>query len=286
MPRFALILAVAGAAACQQLETADTIMAKVAASQEGATQSRSNFLYRQTVLIRMRRANHKLCREERSEFTVTPGPKGFEKKLTHFVGKYPGKGALVEYDHPHFKYKGVDIDGDVISDLADGFTNDRKARDGIEKDLFPLTTDEQSKYAFSLTGRETLRGREVYRLSFCPKPHTDDAPWCGEVLVDAVEFEPALITTRLAHGLPFLVKAVLGTDLKYLGFSVAYQRAAGGVWFPVSYGGEFEVRVAFFFKRGISVSLANSGFKRADVRSQISYGPEAPATSPEPAPLH
>ena len=276
MQCFALILAIAGSAACQQLETADTIMAKVAASQEGATQTRASFLYRQTVLIRMRRGNHKLCREERSEFTVTPGPKGFEKKLTHFSGKYAGQGGLVEYDHPHYKYKGVDIDGDVISDLADGFTNDKKAQDGIEKDLFPLTTDEQNKYAFSLTGKETLRGREVYRLSYCPRPHTEDAPWCGEVLVDAAEFEPVLVTTHLANGLPFLVRTLLGTDLKYLGFSVAYQRAAEGVWFPVSYGGEFEVRVAFFFKRGISVALSNSGFQRADVRSQIVFGPVRP----------
>jgi hypothetical protein len=256
-------------------------MAKVAASQEGASQPRSNFLFQQTVLVRMRRGNHQLCREERSEFTVTPGPKGLEKKLTHFAGKYPGKDGMVGYDHPHFKYKGIDVDGDVISDLADGFTNDQKSRDGIEKDLFPLTTDEQNKYNFSLTGKETFRGREVYHLSFCPKPHTSDAPWCGDLLVDAAEFEPVRITTHLNHGLPFLVKTLLGTDLKYLGFSVAYERAAEGVWFPVSYGGEFEVRVAFFFKRGISVALENSGFKRADVSSRISY--EIPAPQP---PLH
>lgn len=276
MLRLALILAVATAAAGQQPETADAIMVKVAASQEGGSQSRSSFLFQQTVLVRMRRGNHKLCREERSEFTVAPGPKGFEKKLTHFSGKYAGKDGMVEYDHPHFRYKDLDIDGDLVSGLADDFTNDRESRDGIGKDLFPLTTEEQKKYAFSLVGKEMFHDREVIRLSFCPKPHTEDAPWCGEVLVDAAEFEPVLITTRLAHNLPFLVRTVLGTNVKYLGFSVAYQRAAEGVWFPVSYGGEFDVRAVFFFKRGISVSLANSGFKRVDVRSQIVFGPALP----------
>ncbi len=276
MRRFALVLVITAAAACQQPETADAIMAKVAASQERGAQSRWCFLFQQTVLVRLRRANHKLCREERSEFTVTSCTKGFEKKLTHFAGKYAGKQGLVEYDHPHFKYKGLDLDGDLASGLADGFTNDPKSRDGIEKDLFPLTADEQKKYAFNLAGKETLHGREVYRLSFCPKPHTEDAPWCGEVLVDAAEFEPVLITTHLAHGLPFLVRTLLGTDLKYLGFSVGYQRTAEGAWFPVSYGGEFEVRAIFFFKRGISVSLANSGFKRVDVRSQTLFGPMLP----------
>jgi hypothetical protein len=276
MLRFALILGVAAVAACQQPETADTIMAKVAASQEGGSHSPWCSVFQQTVLVRLRHANHKLCREERSEFTVTSCAKGFEKKLTHFAGKYAGKNGMVGYDHPHFKYKGLDLDGDLVSGLADGFTNDPKSRDGIGKDLFPLTPDEQKKYAFNLTGRETLHGRDVFRLSFCPKPDTEDAPWCGEVLVDAAEFAPVLITTRLAHNLPFLVRTLLGTDLKYLGFSVAYQRAAEAAWLPVSYGGEFEVRAVFFFKRGISVSLANSTFKRVDARSQIVFGPILP----------
>ena len=276
MLRAALILGVAAVAAGQEPETADAIMAKVAASQQGGSHSQWCSRYQQTVLARMRRANHKLSREERSEFVVTSCSKGFEKKLTHFAGKYAGKEGLVGYDHPHFKYKGLDLDGDLISELTDGFTNDPKSRDGIGKDLFPLTPDEQKKYAFNLAGKETLHGREVYRLSFCPRPHTDDAPWCGEVLVDAAEFEPVLITTHLARGLPFLVRTLLGTDLKYLGFSVAYQRAAEGAWFPVSYGGEFEVRAVFFFKRGISVSLANSGFKQVDVRSLIAFGPMLP----------
>jgi len=267
MLRSALVIAVAAAAAGQQAQTADAIMAKVAASLEAGAHSPWCSVFQQTVLVRMRRANHKLSREERSEFTVTSCAKGFEKKLTRFAGKYAGKDGMVAYDHPHFHYKGLDLDGDLVSELADGFTNDPKSRDGIGKDLFPLTPDEQKKYEFNLAGKETLHGRDVLRLSFCPKPHAEDAPWCGEVLVDAAEFEPVLITTHLAHNLPFLVRTLLGTDLKYLGFSVAYQRAGEGAWLPVSYGGEFEVRAVFFFKRGISVSLANSGFKSVDARS-------------------
>ncbi len=276
MLRVALILGLAAVAAGQQPETADAIMAKVAANQERANRQRSQFVYRQSVLIRMHRGDHKLCREERSEFTVTPGPQGFEKRLTSFSGRYAGKGGLVAYDRPHYEYKELDIDGDVISDLTDDFTNDKNSRDGIGKDLFPLTAGEQSKYVFRLLGKEIAQGRDVYRLSFRPRPHTEGAPWRGEVLVDALEYQPLLVTTRLARGVPFLVKTLLGTNLKYLGFSLAYQPAAEGAWFPVSYGGEFEVRALFFFKRGISVSLANSGFKRADVRSQIVFDPILP----------
>ena len=70
-------LATAAAALSQGPETAASIMSRVAVNQERAERLRSEFVYRQTVLIRMRRGNHKLAREERSEFTVTPEPRGF-----------------------------------------------------------------------------------------------------------------------------------------------------------------------------------------------------------------
>jgi hypothetical protein len=270
-----IALATAAGALSQVPETAASIMAKVAVNQDRAERLRSEFVYRQTVLIRMRRGNHKLAREERSEFTVTPSPQGFDKMLASFAGRYEQKGSLFNYDHPHYEYKGVDIDGDVISDLADDLTND-KSRDGIGKDLFPLTAAEQAKYTFRLMGRETLHGRDVYRVAFRPKPHTEDAScWSGDLLADVREYQPVLVTTRLARGIPFWVKTMLGTDLKYLGFSVAYDRFEEGVWFPVSYGGEFEVRAVFVYKRLISLSLTNTGFRRADVKTNITYETES-----------
>jgi hypothetical protein len=41
------------------------------------------------------------------------------------------------------------------------------------------------------------------------------------------------------------------------------------VWFPVSYGGEFEVRALFLYKRTMTISMANSDFRRVDVASKI-----------------
>ena len=63
-------------------------MERVAANQDRAERLRSSFVYRQKLLMSMRRANHKLAREERSEFTVAPGPNGIEKTLVHFAGRY------------------------------------------------------------------------------------------------------------------------------------------------------------------------------------------------------
>lgn len=265
-----LTLAVAAAAACQTSETAESIMARVAVNQDRAERLRSSFVYRQNLLMSVRRANHKLAREERSEFTVIPGPNGVEKNLVHFSGRYERRGHYIAYDHPNYQYKDMDIDGDVISDLAQDFTN-ASSRDGIAKDLFPLTAEEQRKYTFRLAGRETRRGRDVYRIAFRPRPGAEDAAcWSGEALIDAREFQPVHVSTRLARGVPFWVRTVLGTNLKYLGFSLAYDRFADGVWFPVGYGGEFELKAVFFYKRTISVSLENSHFEHTDVQSAIS----------------
>jgi hypothetical protein len=39
----------------------------------------------------------------------------------------------------------------------------------------------------------------------------------------------------------------------------------------VSYGGEFEVRAVFFYKRKISVNMTNTEFRRAKVNSSVTY---------------
>jgi hypothetical protein len=52
---------------------------------------------------------------------------------------------------------------------------------------------------------------------------------------------------------------------------VTYQKFEDGVWFPVSYGGEFEVRAVFFYKRTISVNMTNMEFHRSKVDSSVTY---------------
>jgi hypothetical protein len=185
----------------------------------------------------------------------------------------------VSYDKPDYQYKGLDIDGDLIGDMARDMMNDEKSRDGIGHDLFPLTAEEQRKYDFRLVDRETYRGSSVYRVAFQPRhglPRGEDDPdWKGDALIDAQEFQPVLISTSLAQRIPMAVKVLLGTDIKGLGFSVTYRKFDDGVWFPVSYGGEFQVRGLFFYRRNISVALTNSDFKKTDVKSTLVYAADA-----------
>jgi len=251
--------------------TVDRIMARVAENQARAQDMRRAYVYNQKVLARFTRTNGKLAREEKLEYAVAPTPAGVEKKLTHFEGKVQRKGQLVSYDEPGKEIKDLDIDGDLIRDMVNDMTADKDSKDGIGHDLFPLTAKEQEKYIYTLEGKETYRGRAVYRVSFRPKPHAEDADWKGEALIDVAEFQPVVVNTKVAWHIPMAVKVLLGTDIKGLGFSVSYEKFDDGLWFPVGYGGEFHIRAAFFYARNMSINMINSGFTRAKVSSNIAY---------------
>jgi hypothetical protein len=134
--------------------------------------------------------------------------------------------------------------------------------------LFPLTSEEQKDYVFKLLGQETLQGRDVYHISFWPKDK-DEITWAGEAYIDAEEFQPVRVFTKLARRIPLMVRTLLGTDLPGIGFNVVYHRQPDGVWFPATLGTEFRIRAVFFINRQVSVSLENSAFEHTHVVSKI-----------------
>ncbi len=274
-----IALAVLACYAAQHPDAPEIIMAKVAMNQDRAQEMRKAFIYHQSLLIRFKRGNGKLAREEQREYTVTPSEKGFQKDLVHFNGKYEKGGKLFEYNEPGFEYKGMDIDGDLANELANDLANDKESRDGITNDLFALTAEKQKKFVFRYEGKENYRGTEVYRITFKPKKASlfdcdeDDGGgcWAGEALIDVHEYQPVLVTSWLAKSVPVAIQVLLGTNIKHLGFKVAYQKFAEGLWFPVTYGGEFYVRGVFFYKRTIAISAVNSGFQKSDVTSTVEF---------------
>jgi hypothetical protein len=166
----------------------------------------------------------------------------------------------------------------MVDDLRADFTQDRKSKDGLNRKLFPLTTAEQGKYRFQLAGEEIYHGLPVYRVTFTPKEKSADlnlsdesGPWEGEVLVSREDYQPALVSTKLAQKVPLVIRTALGTNIHGLGFSVRYEKFDDGIWFPVSYGTEFRVRALFFYNRSIMISLENSGFQRARVDTSIEF---------------
>src|SRR5579871_770121 len=282
-----LLLLLLQAAAQPPALTVDEIMARVAENQDRAREARTEWVFHQDVLARLHRGNGKLAREESWEYVVTPQPKGVKKDLLHFAGQYEQKGKMISYDHPHYEYKGIDIDGDVISSMGEDFAKDAGDEDEDKKgtDLFPLTRQHQKRYQFTLEAHEDYRGIDSYRVTFRPKPRqpgsgkrdstidsdAEDGDWKGEVVIDAKEFQPIVVTTGLAWGIPMADRALLGTDVKHVGFKITYKKVADGVWFPESYGGEFFVKALFMYKRTISVGVKNSEFHKTDVQSKVAF---------------
>jgi hypothetical protein len=264
----ALILSTAGALGTSDPPTlsAGEIMARVAANQDRAVKLRAEYIYQQHIRVVTHRTNGKLAREEKADYVVTPTPEGTKKELTHIEGRYLKKGECLE-----FQGKPVpehdSLDGDMVNDFREDLASD-SSKDGFGCDLFPLTTEEQKKYRFDLAGEDAFRGRKVYRVTFRPADKNELA-WAGEAVVDAEEFQPITVFTKLSRRIPFFVRTLLGTDLPGIGFNVEYRRFDEGVWFPVSFGTEFRLRAVFFINRDISVSLENSAFERAKVESKI-----------------
>jgi hypothetical protein len=248
--------------------SAATIMARVAANQDRAEKLRKDYVYQQHVRVVTRKMNGKLAREESTDYLVAPTPDGVKKEVARIDGRYWHKGRYIDF-HSDPAPEADSLDADLVRDFRDDLVNSN-SKDGLDRDLFPLTSDQQKDYDFELLGKQTVHGRSVYRIGFGPKDKSD-IDWAGEALIDSQEFQPIRVFTRLSRRIPLFVRTVLGTDLPGLGFNVEYRRFDEGVWFPVSFGTEFRLRAVFFINRDITVSLENSGFRRANVESVINY---------------
>ena len=131
--------AVLAAAAAAQTPDVQTIMERVGRNQAQAVELRKEFTFHQKQLFRLHRGSGKLAREENREYDVAPNGHGVNRELLHFAGKYEYKGKYVDYVRHGYKYKGMDVDGELIDGLSEDMTNDKGSRDGIGGDLFPLT---------------------------------------------------------------------------------------------------------------------------------------------------
>lgn len=247
--------------------TAEAIMAKVAANQDRSEALRKQYVYRQhTHILTHKPKGGRLLREETTDYDVTPTPDGSDKQLKLLTGRYWKKGKYETFQgEPAPESDG--LDGSLIKDFRDDLSND-KTKDGLAKDLFPLTSEQQKDYDFQLLGQEEQQGRSVYHIGFRPKDK-NDITWAGEAYIDAAEFQPTRVFTKLSRRIPFAVRTLLGTDLPGLGFNVVYERQEDGVWFPATFGTEFRIHALFFINRDVSVSVENTDFQHTHVESRM-----------------
>lgn len=246
--------------------TADAIMARVAANQDRSEALRKQYVYRQHIHILTHRAKGRVQREETADYDVVPTPDGTQKELKLITGRYWNKGKYETFRGEPVP-EADSLDGGLIHNFREDLSNE-KSKDGLSKNLFPLTSEEQKKYEFKLLGQEMQEGRNVYHVRFQPKDKSD-ITWAGETYIDAAEFQPVRVFTKLSRRIPFAVRTMLGTDLPGIGFSVVYKRQEDGVWFPSTFGTEFQIHVLFFFNRQVSVAMENSGFEHTHVESKM-----------------
>jgi len=246
--------------------TADVIMARVAANQDRSEELRKQYIYRQHTHIVTHKPKGRLLREETADYDVVPTPDGTQKELKLLTGRYWNKRKYEAFQGEPVP-EADSLDGGLIHNFRDDLSNE-KSKDGLSKDLFPLTTEGQKDYDFTLLGQGMQEGRSVYHIGFQPKDK-NDITWAGEAYIDAAEFQPVRVFTKLSRRIPFGVRTFLGTDLPGVGFNVVYKRQEDGVWFPATFGTEFRLHVLFFLNRDVSVSLENSGFQHTHVESQI-----------------
>lgn len=246
--------------------TAEAIMARVAANQDRSEALRKQYVYKQQIHILTQKPGGKLMREETADYNVAPTADGTEKKLTLLTGRYWHKGKYEQFTGEPTPEEDS-FDSDLINDLRDDLSDDQ-AKDGLARRWFPLNREEQKDYFFKLLAQEVDDGRSVYHISFEPK-EKDGAEWTGEAYIDAAEFEPVRVFTKLARRLPLMIRTLLGIDVPEIGFNVVYQRQPDGVWFPATVGTEFRVRAAFVINRQVSVSLQNSAFEHTHVVSKM-----------------
>ncbi|MGB9235916.1 MAG: hypothetical protein WCC04_16020 [Terriglobales bacterium] len=257
---------------------ASDIMARVAANQDRCEALRKEYVYKQHIHIATHKPKNRMMREETADYDVVPLPDGPQKQLKSLTGRYWNKDKYVEFKGEPAEAGGTDADvigslrnhealpeagrtdSDLIRNLRNHLLNDN-SKDGLARNLFPLTSEEQKGYEFKLLGQEVEAGRNVYHIAFAPK---DDAEptWAGEAFIDAAEFQPVRVFTKMSRRLPFLVRT-MWFDLPGIGFNVVYERLEDGVWFPSSFGTEFRLHVGpmLFFNRDIAISLKNSEFE-------------------------
>jgi hypothetical protein len=253
--------------------TPDQIMARVAENQDRAEQLRKQYVYKQHIHVVSRKTNGKLMREETTDYDVFPQEQGSSKKVKQLLGKYWSKGQYLDYSADPAP-DSDSLDGDLVRSLRDDLVDERRSKDGLAVDLFPLCSKEQAQYTFRLLGEQALNGRSVYHVGFHPKDKSD-ITWKGEAFIDKEDLQPVTVFTKLSRRIPFLVRTALGTDLPGVGFSVTYKRQPDGVWFPASFGTEFRLHAVFFINRDISMSLQNSDFEKTHADTTIHY--EMPA---------
>jgi hypothetical protein len=139
-----------GLGRAQAPETADSIMAKVAANQDRSEAERAHYVYVQHAKMASRKGKTVQC-EELTDYRITPSGDGSHEELLKLDGRLRVKGKYVTYNALEPDGEKNALDKDVkdkdSKDKGTKGAHDKGAKDQVAKDAVPDGTKAQDKGA-------------------------------------------------------------------------------------------------------------------------------------------
>jgi len=274
----------------------DEILRSAREHQDRSREQQVRWIFDQEVFVRLLRGGGKLAREERRFYRVRPNMQSTDRELTALQGQVVLKGKVHPYFDTDYRHRSMDIDGELTesfsNDLMDKY--DPRADRGDDDSVYPLSKRMLEGHDFTFHGRDEYKRRSVFRFTFQPKPKNSPERgfWEGEILIDTASLAPVLIITHQAKGVPLVVRTLLGSNVRQLGYRLEYTERDDGTWFPSIYSAEFSFRILFGYARRVAMMSRNSNFLRASAESSIRYddkplepSPSSDSSSESPAPL-
>jgi hypothetical protein len=189
-----------------------------------------------------------------------PGSDCSDETLTRLKGRYLAKGKYESFRGEPVPAE-ESLDGSLINSFRDDLS-DEKTKDGLAKDLFPLTPEERRITSSRCWAAWSKQNATPAILVSAPKIRTK-----SHGLARRSSTRPSSNPSTSLPSFPaaFLSWPRLGTDLPALGFNLVQERQEQGVWFPARFETEFQIHAQFFVSRDVSIALENADFERTPV---------------------
>jgi len=142
------------------------------------------------------------------------------------------------YTDPKFRHRDSTSTANWPNPCTDDLVNDKNSRDGLSRDMFPLTATEQRHYTFRFDGYQAVGDVQAIRSPSHPSnarktpPKTRTAaPGPAPCSSTPMSSSPSPSPPNSAKSYP-AGQGRLGINLKQLGLQPQYRKVAGGLGSP------------------------------------------------------
>ena len=253
-------------------------MAKVAANQDRSEQARKQYVYRQHIHVVTRKTNGKLMREETTDYQMVPQADKTHRQLEKLTGKYWDKHKYIE-----FSGEPCPRHGQPRCRPGQGHAR-RPDRTEVERRIRaePVSVfDEEAARLHASSWLVVRRSKDTMpTASALRRPTRAEYDWAGEAYIDAADFEPIYVYTKLSRKLPFAVQnACWAPTFRASDTACVTKSSRAECGFRRLTAPSLRLHVLFFLNREMMVSLDNKDFQQTHVETKITADATARNTS-------